>query len=134
MYRRSLPQDMEYENSYRPTTQPEHRTHVGKISPRGEANVGVLQDITAFRGIGQDHNAFGGPTYTGQHYPFPVYSPSNGYDKGSEFSFMKVLTGLAIWNLANEFNTYNTQDMSQHSKSKERDLKDPDSTSNTVQS
>lgn len=72
--KRAIPQLMDYDQSSYQQEQPpqrEHRTHIVKIHSRKNqrSNDPVLGDVTNFQGIGEDHNAFGGPKYAGQYYP-----------------------------------------------------------------
>ncbi|CAD7086181.1 unnamed protein product [Hermetia illucens] len=111
--KRAIPQLMDYDQSSYQQEQPpqrEHRTHIVKIHSRKNqrSNDPVLGDVTNFQGIGDDHNAFGGPKYAGQYYP--LMTEQGHQQRSSNFSFGNLLSGLALWNLANEFNMYSSQD------------------------
>lgn len=94
-------------------------SNIGKIPPRGTPNQG-FPDGTSFHGIGYGHNAYGGPSHTSGLYTnngmgnggfSGLGTYGSGYSYGgqgsSPFSFGNILTGLAVWNIARGFNSYN---------------------------
>lgn len=96
-------------------------SNIGRIPPRGavaqQSGMGY-HDSTSFRGLGQGHNAFGAPSqaaglynaHGGGGFSGPgVYGSNYGYGQrgASPFSFGNILTGLAVWNIARGFNSYN---------------------------
>lgn len=94
-------------------------SNIGKIPPRGTPYQGY-PDSTSFHGIGHGHNAYGGPSHTSGLYTnngmgnggfsgLGTYGSGYGYggQASSPFSFGNILTGLAVWNIARGFNSYN---------------------------
>lgn len=92
-------------------------SNIGRIPPRGAPQSGAYPDATSFHGIGNGHHAYGGPSHTsglyanngmglGGYSGLGTYGSS--YSHGSNpFSFGNILTGLALWNVARGFNSYN---------------------------
>lgn len=94
-------------------------SNIGRIPPRGSSQQG-FPDATSFHGIGYGHNAYGGPSHTSGLYAnngmgqggfsgLGTYGSGFGYGghQSSPFSFGNILTGLAVWNVARGFNSYN---------------------------
>lgn len=93
-------------------------SNIGKIPPRGTPSQSNIPDATYFHGIGYGHNAYGGPSHTSGLYAnngmgMGGYSGLGTYGSGfnhggsSPFSFGNILTGLAVWNIARGYNSYN---------------------------
>lgn len=91
-------------------------SNIGRIPPRGAPQTG-FPDATSFHGVGYGHNAYGGPSHTsglyanngmgmGGYSGLGTYGSGFGYGGNSPFSFGNILTGLAMWNLARSFNSY----------------------------
>lgn len=93
-------------------------SNIGRIPPRGSPQSGPYPDATSFHGIGYGHNAYGGPSHTsglyanngmgmGGYSGLGTYGSGYGHGGSSPFSFGNILTGLAVWNIARGFNSYN---------------------------
>lgn len=91
-------------------------SNIGRIPPGG-APQSHYPDATSFHGIGYGHNAYGGPSHVsglyanngvgmGGYSGVGTYGSSFGHGS-SPFSFGNILTGLALWNVARGFNSYN---------------------------
>lgn len=116
-------------------------SNIGKIPPRGvSSQMGSYPDATSFHGIGYGHHAYGGPSHTSGLYAnngmgMGGYSGLGTYGAGyghgsSSFSFGNILTGLALWNVARGFNSYNRpQHIHIHHNQNENVLNNEQSTS-----
>lgn len=91
-------------------------SHIGKIPPRGSYSP-QQPHMTTFQGLGP--NPYGSPPHTAGLYNSNAgaygamgaggYGAGYGYGQrsSSPFSFGNILTGLAVWNVARGFNSYN---------------------------
>lgn len=88
------------------TEAPPRRQHVSRIARPGEIVTPTLSELTQFFGATEyDGNRLGGPNFANNEQ---LTATSNASDK-SILSFNDLLTLLAVWHLANEFNSYDVK-------------------------